>query len=86
MTDDLTQQITNVQIKYTDELMGKANVMGLGVGFKRINGKMTEKKCLVVLVDHKVPIAELAPEDVVPRSLDGVVTDVQETGGQFFAG
>jgi hypothetical protein len=32
------------------------------------------------MVVKKVPVEELAPEEVLPQSLEGVRIDVQETG------
>jgi hypothetical protein len=32
------------------------------------------------MVDQKVPASELAPEDLIPRELDGIPVDVQEMG------
>jgi hypothetical protein len=32
------------------------------------------------MVEQKVPLDQLAPEDRIPSELDGVPVDVQETG------
>jgi hypothetical protein len=32
------------------------------------------------MVTHKVPLDQLAPEDVIPSEIDGVSVDVQEVG------
>ena len=36
---------------------------------------------VIVMVDHKVPPGQLAANDLIPKQLDGVPVDVQETGG-----
>jgi hypothetical protein len=69
-----------VQAKYTDELMQKPHVVGVGLGQVQKDGQPTGEVGLVVMVDQKVPKSELAPEDVVPPVLDGVRVDVQPVG------
>jgi hypothetical protein len=79
-TEDPTERAKAVQARYTDELMRKANVQGTAVGLAQVNGEYTGEIALVVLVSRKVPASELAPEDIIPRELDGVRVDVQEIG------
>jgi len=61
-------------------LMSFRNVIGIGKGTKRIHGRDTKRECIVVFVTEKVPEIELSKDDVLPRSLDGVETDVIEVG------
>jgi len=35
---------------------------------------------LVVMVSRKVPPHELAPQDILPREIEGIPVDVQEVG------
>jgi hypothetical protein len=60
--------------------MTKANVVGVGVGFRFVKGQRTETIGVVVMVTRKVPIGQLPPKDVIPSELDGVPVDVQEVG------
>jgi len=69
-----------VKRKYEAELLRKANVVGVGVGFKSKGGKTTNRVAIVVNVRKKVRRAELAPNDVIPPALEGVPVDVVETG------
>lgn len=78
--DDETTAILTVQKKYGDELMAKANVIGIGVGMAKVKDEMTELPALVVMVTHKIPLVALTHADVVPAWLDAVRVDVQETG------
>lgn len=73
-------QISAVQARHADDLLTRPNVVGVGVGFARKGGEYTEEMALVVMVSQKVPLDQLAPPDVIPRELDGVRIDVQETG------
>ncbi len=62
------------------DLLKKKNVVGMGLGLKIRQGEETEDLALVVFVAEKIPLAQLADEDVVPRIVDDVETDVVETG------
>ncbi|RMG76984.1 MAG: hypothetical protein D6711_02680 [Chloroflexi bacterium] len=86
MSDDqIKQKIAQVQAMYGQELMQKANVTGVGIGYKRIKGESTDQLALVVMVKEKVPIDDLAPQDRIPSEIDGIPVDVQDVGGMFFA-
>lgn len=80
LRDEQTARATLVQNKYTDELMGKAHVVGVAIGMGKKGGAETGDVCLVVLVDQKVPLEALSPQDRIPSELDGVRVDVQEIG------
>ncbi len=76
----MQERIAEVQVKYVDELMEKAHVVGVGIGLAKVDDEYTDEMALVVLVDEKVPLEELDEEDQIPSELDGVRVDVQETG------
>ena len=75
-----TQKVSQVKRAHQAELMAKANVVGVGVGFRQVGGQRTETVALVVMVSRKLPTAQLAPQDVLPREIEGVPVDVQEVG------
>ena len=75
-----TEKVQSVKNKYSQELLSKPNVVGVGVGYKQTGGVPTNKVALVVMVDHKVPASELTPEQMIPSELEGVPVDVQQTG------
>lgn len=75
-----TEKIRRVRRAHEDELMSKANVVGVGIGYRQRGGSPTDEPALVVMVNKKVPKALLAPEDFIPSTLDGVPVDVQEVG------
>jgi len=52
----------------------------VGIGFRQHKQTRTDDVVLVVMVEKKVPRAQLAPEDVIPGQIDGVPVDVQESG------
>lgn len=74
------EEVRRVKAQFTDLLLGKSNVVGCGVGYKEVAGTRTGELCVVVSVAQKVPRGQLAPENLVPQALEGISTDVQETG------
>jgi hypothetical protein len=66
--------IEAVKMKHEEQLMRLPNVTGVGIGQKA--GKASIK----VFVTHKVPESALRPAEVVPKTLDGYQTDVEEIG------
>jgi hypothetical protein len=81
--EEISQQVqraSDVQVRYSDELMRKPNVVGVAVGYATRGGERTPEIGIVVMVDRKIPLDQLAPQDVIPSELDGVRVDVQETG------
>lgn len=74
------QRASAVRAAHQAELMAKANVVGVGVGYRRVAGKQTDMVALVVMVTHKLPDWQLAAEDVIPTEIEGVPVDVQEVG------
>jgi len=79
-SQDATQRALAVKQAYASELMAKANVVGVGVGFCRRGGEKTGEIGLVVMVDRKIEASQLDPRDVIPREIEGVPVDVQEVG------
>lgn len=73
-------KIREVKEKHAAELLRKANVVGVAIGYKEKGGQKTETPSLVVMVRKKVPPSQLDAHDVVPPEIDRVVTDVQEVG------
>ena len=74
------EKIRRVRKKHTPRLMKKANVIGVGVGYRHQAGQQTDELALVVMVSRKIPIHLLSPRDVIPAVIDGVPVDVQEVG------
>jgi hypothetical protein len=66
--------IEAVQRKHEEQLMRLPNVVGVGIGQKE------GKEVLKVFVTRKVPEASLRAEEIVPKTLEGIATDVDEIG------
>ena len=69
-----------VQQAYEAELLARDNVVGVAPAHKVTAGEPTTTMSLTVLVTRKVALAELPEEARVPGEVDGVPTDVVETG------
>lgn len=76
----MQEHLSEIQALYIDELMAKENVVGVGIGLAKEEDEFTEELAIVVMVEKKVPIEDLAEEDIIPSELEGVRVDVQETG------
>ncbi len=80
MSEQAIQEAMAVKARHEARLMQKANVVGVGVGFRQRGGKLTDQVALVVNVTRKLPRDQLAPEDLIPTEIEGVPVDVYETG------
>ncbi|KEI15036.1 hypothetical protein [Clostridium haemolyticum] len=58
----------------------KANVTGVGLGYKVKNGFHTTQKCIKVFVDIKVSKNNISLHDLIPSYYDGIETDVEQIG------
>lgn len=74
------KRIQAVKAAHEAELMAKANVVGVGIGFRQQKNERTNEVVLVVMVEKKVPRAQLNPDDIIPGQIEGVPVDVQESG------
>jgi S1-C subfamily serine protease len=56
------------------------NVVGIGVGRKIKRGRSTRTHCVRIYVERKIPRHLVHPDHLLPEGVEGVVTDVVETG------
>ncbi len=82
--NDQLQRASEVQHKYADRLMSLPHVIGVAIGYVMERGERKPEIGLVVMVDEKLPEAQLSPDAIVPHEIEGVRVDVQEQGA-FFA-
>jgi hypothetical protein len=81
MSDDtLSMKAQSVMQTYENDLLNKPNVQGVGVGLVKRYGEYTGEVGIVVMVSQKVPVSQLAPEEIIPKEIDGVLVDIQEMG------
>lgn len=56
------------------------NIVGIGKSIKKVDGKRTGEKCIQFMVKNKLTESELDSKDIIPKEIEGVKTDVVETG------
>lgn len=59
------------------------NIVGVGIGRKVASGKVTKAFAIRFYVERKVPKRSVPKADMVPAKIDGIPTDVVETGRLF---
>ncbi len=74
------RDISKIKEKYESMLLSYPNVTGVAVGLREREGEYTDERCIVVYVKKKVDPAHLKAGDLIPKELDGVGVDVQESG------
>jgi hypothetical protein len=81
--DALTQlllAVREVKRLYEAQLMSMTNVVATGIGYKIAGETLTDEVSIVVSVIKKLPLAQLTAASAVPKAVDGMKTDVIETG------
>lgn len=76
----LEQAILDVCQSDYEFFLSKANVVGLGLGYKTVHGYTTRQKCIKVYVSKKHALKDLYPLDVIPYNYNGMKTDVVNIG------
>jgi hypothetical protein len=74
------EEVIRAKEAHTEALLARPNVVGVGVGYKVRREERTEILSVVALVKQKVPRAQLAASALVPRTVEGIPTDVIEVG------
>jgi hypothetical protein len=74
------QEVASVKDAQENKLLHLKNVNGVGIGKKESKGKDEGKLCIQVYVVEKMKKSELSSTDLVPPTIDGIVTDVVEIG------
>jgi len=66
--------------KYREQLLGQANIVATGVGYKVTSGERTSTPSIICSVTRKMQASQLAKKDRVPKALEDIPTDVVQTG------
>lgn len=77
---ELLQAALIAKQRHLDSILRLPNVIACGVGYKNLDRAATDEVAVVVSVTRKLPAAVLSAAEVIPRLLDGIRTDVVETG------
>jgi len=73
-------EVRRVKEKYVEQLMSLKNVVSVGIGRKKVQGRETEELAIIVGVTQKLPLTLIKKSDLIPQVLDGVKIDVIEVG------
>lgn len=73
-------EVKRAKMLSTPDLLDKSNVVGVGVGYKVTDGKLTDNLAVIVLVEKKMEYEDLAPQDLVPDIVWNQPTDVIQVG------
>jgi len=69
-------KVLDVYGKVKNDLIKRKNVFGVGHGFKETDGKLTDKPSIIVYVKEKLDEEKISPEELIPKEIDGIRTDV----------
>ncbi len=75
--------IKEILKKASPQLFLKPNVVATAIGYKHVQGKRTAGLCIVCSVESKVPVSFLSEKELIPRDIEGIPTDVQQTGAIY---
>ena len=74
------EEARRMKEKYEFVLLKKKGVVGCATGYKIVGGKKSDEPAVICYVVKKKPKKELKKQDIVPENLEGVSTDVVESG------
>lgn len=74
------QEVRTIKQRHEAKLVEKAGVVGCAIGYKHVGGRKTDELCIVCYVTEKKPEAKLKREDIIPKRIEGIPTDVVESG------
>lgn len=74
--EEQIRRAESVRAENLERLRRFPNVVGTGVGFKEVRGEVTPRVALRVYVARKLPLEDMAPEDILPLEIDGIPVDV----------
>ena len=78
MSDERWAEVHAAKDTHCAALLAKPGVNYVGVSLKQTAGRQTDTPTIVVAVQSKLPLAELADDAAIPATIDGVATDVIE--------
>jgi len=79
--EKITNQVIARALKLNeDELLSKANVVGVGIGEKIRGGFSQNRLCLKIYVEKKLIAKKLTKAEFIPQEISRIETDVEEAG------
>ncbi|MFX0209281.1 MAG: hypothetical protein ACFFDT_25080 [Candidatus Hodarchaeota archaeon] len=72
--------VRNVKEQFLEQLLQIENVVSVGIGRKRVQGRETRELAIIVGVKQKLPHILIKETDFIPQNLASVKTDVIQIG------
>ena len=76
--DNKLEAIKSIKEKHVKTMIKKYSLTGMGIGFKKVNGKFTDRLSIVFIVEKKLPKDKIKPDQLLPSILEGIECDVVE--------
>lgn len=76
----IIEEVRKIKEKYEPDLIRKDGVVGCSIGYKYVGGKKTDELCIVCYVKEKKTKDKLKKQDIIPKKIEGISTDVIESG------
>ncbi len=74
------ERVREIKRKAQGRLMTIPGVQAVGIGGKIVDGQLTSDLAIMVFVAKKKSASELTPQELIPDEVNGVKTDVYESG------
>ena len=69
MNNTIVTTVRSILKERSTELLGCANVVATGVGYKMVNGKLTDTPSIICSVANKVAASSLSASDLIPAEM-----------------
>ena len=74
------EEVRTIKQRHEAELMEKAGVVGCAIAYKQVGGRKTDELCIVCYVIEKKQEGKLRKQDIIPKRIEGIPTDVVDSG------
>jgi hypothetical protein len=74
------EELRRVKKRHESQLMERSGVVGCAIGYKHVRGTKTDELCVVCYVVEKKPEGKVGKQDIIPKKIEGIPTDVVESG------
>jgi hypothetical protein len=75
------EEIKRIKREHTFSLLCRTGVVGVGIGQKEVQGRLSDSISITILVEKKLKESSLPLNEKLPREVEGVPTDVISIGG-----
>jgi len=79
-SNDYFATVREMKRQHAERFLRRETSVAVGVGYKISGGVQTDEPAVVISVRKKLPVAQLSASELIPKDVDGVKTDVIETG------